>query len=351
MRKKFQSLFPKGSSLRNLASEIANYQCQQARQNCFFSAKPPPFNFLANGETTGYKPLTPPINCPLEIAEWKFHTKKINCCLAQGFNEESSSNRGLALLFDPLVDAVLNANIGKGSSPQKGSTVIVLSDYGAIYDLGINVIGYNGSVADWGLEEAQKTLRPPMPHGRIVRKQVSPTLINLWDCLCGDNKWQEHGNAWLNNNSPIRDAIKNRNVLIWNFMPFFRGGSGSAADAELPDPKCNGWLQTCLDWLGDFVENVGAYKVVFCVNKKRIIQIPSKHDQPVSLSDFNKPKNLRGITPGKLAPLFKLKQGGVFVLNHPSSWWRKSSNDCSSLKEIIHKDIHPSDILDQPVDE
>jgi hypothetical protein len=328
MRRHFNKLFPASDLLRRLASEISSYQCAQARQNCFFSAKPPPFNFLANGEVTGCQPV-PPINCPLEIAEWKFPKTKINCCLAQGFNDESSSNKGLAVLFDPLVDAVLNANIGKGNSPQSGSTVIVLSDYGAIGDADINLISYKGG--DWGKDEAEGVFDPK----RFKTKLISTTEKNLWDCICD-------GKDWKSSSEILQAEIHQHRILIWNFMPFLRGGADSSDLKALPKPSCLGWLQICMNWLGDFVDSTGAGKVVFCVNKTRMIKISSTHDNPISLSDFNTPKNLRGITPGQLAPLFNEDRvkSRVFVLNHPGAWNRKdkdgrSFNDCPSLKKIL----------------
>src|ERR1017187_7024571 len=77
-----------GSSvpLRGLAQKIAQYGCDAARKDCFFSAAPPPYNFLANGEVNAYTPLSP-IECPLKIAEWKFPGQSLNCCLERGFED------------------------------------------------------------------------------------------------------------------------------------------------------------------------------------------------------------------------------------------------------------------------
>src|ERR1039458_6840062 len=152
------SLTGSGVQLRELAKKIAQYGCQAAHKDYFFSAAPPPYNFLANGEANAYTPLSP-IECPLRIAEWKFPGPSLNCCLERGFNDSPEPNphsglRGLSLLFDPLVDAALAANTGislGGFAPQSGATVIVLTDYGAIWDKTIKVIGYTRP--DWGEDE------------------------------------------------------------------------------------------------------------------------------------------------------------------------------------------------------
>ena len=307
--------------LRGLAQKIAQYECHRARTDCFFSAAPPPYNFLANGEANAYTPLSP-IECPLKIAEWKFNRPSLNCCLERGFSDipDYSPTLGLSMLFDPLVDAVLAANTGislGGFAPKSGATVIVLTDYGAIWDKTIKVIGYTRP--DWGEDETVNILHPPPP---ASRKQLSPTIYNLWECLCPP--------GWRTNTDLIGQTLRKKNILIWNLIPFFRGGSGSSSDAELPHPKCGHWLEICMNWLCEFYAGVNACKIVLCVNKARLIGINGQGISPVSSNTWQ--KCFPSSTPNCISDL--VAKGKVFVLNHPSSRHFFSSKDCEALKDI-----------------
>lgn len=224
------------------------------------------------------------------------------------------------MLFDPLVDAVLAANTGIYSGAFRkplAVTVIVFSDYGAIYDSEINVIGFHGN--DWGEDEARTILNP------INRHQAGTALARLWDCLCGK--------AWESNPSLIEKTLCQDKILLWNLMPFMRGGCGSSSDAELPDRKCPDWLQRCLEWLDEFVarNSINSTKVVFCVNKARMIPIPSQGHIPVTPATWS--KHMPQAVPKKLQDL--LNRGEVYVLNHPASWHGKKANNGAALKEIV----------------
>jgi hypothetical protein len=350
MRKDFEKLFQATHPLRMLASEIATYQCTQAQKDGFFSATPPPYNFLANGWVDNYKPPLPPIGCPLEIAKWKFAGQAINCCLAQGFNEESLSNKGLSLLFDPLVDAVLYANMGGGGKIQLRPTVIVLSDYSAIWDADIKLIGYGGS--DWGEEEARSIFN--------LSKSTSTTEINLWDCICEGDSWRTHPDK-------IQAEIRRRNILIWNFMPFFRGGADSTGASGLPK-NCANWKNVCWRLLLKFVLAIAASQIVLAVNKNEMIDV--KRKKVSEKFEKEEVEKLKEIVSAKY-PIWSVSDGvelqscerpNIFSINHPCVWKDGKGNPrktktgdsldhSTELIEEILKLPSPIDVLDKPVDE
>lgn len=301
MRKQFESSFSSTSprSLRKLAEDIAEFKCADAKNACFFSASPPPYNFLANGVATNYQRLTP-ITSPFGIARWKFPKAKINCCLERGFCdvEITPSSLGLSLMFDPMVDAFLAANTGISSGTYTNPTVktlIILSDYGAIFDRAINVIGFNGN--DWGEDETWKILRPPTP---INRNKFDKTLGNLLDSICG-------GNSWQTNPAMIESAINNKSIFLWNFMPFLRGGEESSNDG-LPIHGCT-WLNQCLIWLDLLVSIIKPHQVVWCTNSD------IKEMVLVRVKKLTLHKN-----PCKAKAQFNGKDYDTHVLNHPCSW-------------------------------
>jgi hypothetical protein len=313
-----------GTPLRNLAKDISQYPCSSTRQAGFFSAAPPPYNYLANGETANYTPIGP-VACPLQIAHWKFpDANAINCCLDRGFNDDSAklSWLGMSLLFDPLVDAGLaaNANCVKSpvAMPQSDSTVIVLSDYGAAYDPDINLVGFSGK--DWGEEEAYKVLYPPMPGGHINKKQVSRTLVNLWDCICGGSQWQTAGGV-------IEKAIHKQKILVWNFMPFLRGGGDSMEDGAIPLGACVGWIQTCLKWLGDFVHHVNPAQVVWCTQFPIRVKALAQIGVTCSSQKAGPPTAMTAKLGGK--------SRHVHLLHHPCTWKGPSSPHWQYFEHLV----------------
>ena len=328
MRLAFDSRYPQSHPLRKLAEIIAKYDCKQAQQACFFSAIPPPYNFLANGETSGYSPL-PQINCPLDIAHWRFAGRAINCCLDRGFNDDPAkpSALGLSILFDPLVDAVLAANTGILSGRPRNpaeNTLIVLTDYGAAYDPDINLVGFSGT--DWGEDETCKVLCPPLPGGRISPKQVSKTLVNLWDCLCGSPAWRTYQPV-PGVPGPIEDAIWKHNIIIWNFIPFLRGSGNSMNNEALPSGKCLQWVQMCLKWLGDLIGFVRPTQIVWCT------QFPVRVLALAQLGVTCSPQ--KAGPPARVTTTFGAKSIPVHLLHHPCSWKGPSSTHWKYFKSVI----------------
>ena len=350
------------TDLRKLAKTIAEYDCLQARQACFFSAKPPPYNFLANGETTNYVPLSP-VPCPLQVAYWKFGgASPLNCCLERGFNDGSAapSCLGMSLLFDPLIDGVLAANANclhtPVAMPQRHSTIIVLSDYGPAWDPAIKLVGFSGK--DWGQEEAENVIWPPTIGGQINRNQVSATLVNLWNCLVESEEWQTDQRL-TEKPSKIADAIRTKNILVWNFMPFLRGGYESSGASGLPQ-NMGWWRATCWQWLRSFAFAVDASQVVFAMNKANIIDLrnsaavrnhtPDKKFEPAEIEDYFKKfaKETKcsaddasaSVTCPTYEPLVNAAglRIPVFQINHPASWigkGGKSRSHCQELRQIL----------------
>ena len=317
------------SCLRKLAAEIAAYPCVAAQADSFFSARPPPFNFLANGKTRNYQPLKK-IGCPTAIAQWKFSNRALNCCLAQGFAdlepEADAADPGLSLLFDPLVDAFLAAHLKEG--PLKlGGTVIVLSDFGAIYDPSIRVVGFSGN--DWGEDETNTVLKLPFALGTFTGRGLDKSTRVLTNCL-GATAQKKGSPA-----NSFSEIVTSRNVFVWNFMPFFRGGADSGDDVALPDPKCSNvkWQQECLLWLDQFLTCVEASKVVLCVNKSRLL--PLTNGGRISINDPSWQAHLPAIWPPP--PLINglMRSRGVFSLNHPCSRHWHTENNCADIASIL----------------
>jgi len=327
-----------GSGLRKLASDIASYDCNSAKQACFFSANPPPYNFLANGVTKNYAPLTP-INCPLTIAEWKFPGSKLTCCLGQGFSKplQSPPNRGLSLLFDPAVDAFIAANAGLGTTTPKaaitGATVIVLSDFGAIYDKEVRLIGYSGN--DWGEQEANDFLSGYPSGAKLLpnRKKMGTTFNNLFDCLCGAR--------WDSPQTNLAGAIASKNVLVWNFMPFMRSGAQSSGSSGLPS-RCSTWRSVCWQWLIAFLQDVGASKVILAVNKSAFFDVnrhgrtPTNPINAAELADLSQQVGVSALWPAP--PTSKIPD--FYQINHPGAWGGEnkkgeSLSHCNELKKIL----------------
>jgi hypothetical protein len=86
--------FPEGSCLRRLATEIAILDL--SKQPWVASVSPLPYNLLANGDT-GANWTSPQTNSAAGLMAWK------NAATGTG----SPSRPGLALMFDPFVDACL----------------------------------------------------------------------------------------------------------------------------------------------------------------------------------------------------------------------------------------------------
>ncbi len=66
----------------------------------------------------------------------------------------------------------------------------------------------------------------------------------------------------------LSDAFGSRNLLIWNYFPFLRGGNDCEGMDGLPAPENCAWIHYCDELLGKFLNCVNADRVVFAANQE-----------------------------------------------------------------------------------
>ena len=339
-RRDFDSWIPYGSQLRDLAAAIAAID---AHVNPTFLSNPIskslPDNFIANAELGGAW-HAPSAYTNKSLSIWKNnYNPPLTPAGQQGFYVGQSNKlprRGLALVFDPFVDAFLAAHLLFSGSIPSGCTVIVLSDYGPL-SLTAQLTHY----PDWGLEETSLILKQG-------GTKLGLTEINLFNCLFGLS-WRQGAPEFIAN------AIRERRVLLWNFFPMFRGGNQSIGPDGLPC-TCN-WLQLCWDFLCLFVAAVGASKVVLACsneifskpwplngNRRRPGNRPAHRARinlppdPLSRQQLQPPAGAKGFAAPpfihQLSPLPTCVQD-LYRIYHPRAWSKPESRDCPTLVDIL----------------
>ena len=259
-RHNFDTWIPTGSQLRDLACDIA---LLDATRGYSFLTNPADkvHNFLANAEIGGawHQPMD---YLPQTIAHWKCSyrsTLPLTPVEEQGFNEGSSTRRGLALLFDPLVDSFLAAHRMAGQIAP-GGTVIVLSDF---YPLAKAIP--NGICAgDWGCTESEHYL---------LGLATDKTTTRLFNGLFGEKEWVKQTDR-------IQSMVTSRNLLLWNFLPVFRGGNSATGWDGLP--ATGNWRQRCWDFMCQFVSAVGASTLVLACGEPMLPK-PFPHKPVLSM--------------------------------------------------------------------
>jgi hypothetical protein len=294
-----------GSTLRRLARKIATYTLEEAKEAGLFTAEPPPYNCLANGKDEYYWHPSYPVSDPDEICRTKFQQLAFRRDCPHGFGSRSyNCSWGLALLFDPLVDAVMSAHLGLDEF-QPNSTVVLLSDFGSIKDTVVNVI--DASHNDWGDEETSKIQR-----GLLADKTIPPFFKGI-------------DPDWRNGEMPA-EAIRAKNVFVWNFMPFFRGSKFTSNAHGLPCED-HGWKKQCWLWTSEFVAAVRARRVVICVNKKHMIKVRTSATAPLTSADF---VPAQSSYPADVGADVK-----IFALPHPCS----NAFNPDDLQQILSKSL------------
>lgn len=240
------------------------------------------------------------------------------CCQSQGFDDKNThSSRGLALLFDPIVDAFIFANYRHlGSVRSKNTTIIILTDYGAIFDMDVNLRlpgNPKGKTNDWAARETSTVFNSCKKHNWRGRNKLEwhrdRTTENLMNCICGQQSWRTI-------------SIAKQGVWVWNLVPFLRGGSSSSGMASLPSIHSAVWVQHCLQWLRSFIGLVQPSQIVWCTSEDvRNIALGT------NFLPINQYSTLPPVGPPGLPGL---------VLNHPCSWSNpKNQSNCSALSRFI----------------
>lgn len=356
-REDFNEAFPDGSELRELAKEIAGLGFNEAKDLGILKANPPPYNFLANGETETNDYGKIELYCPLGFAKWKFGKDLEmtgHCCELElskfekdpkkfgrlhGFGEnKNESVKGLSFLFDPLVDAFLaphflplkeNSSKVEKEAPEGTApgTVIVLSDYGAIGDTDNEIINYNDNDEKHKIEWAEHIMNDVL---KVNSKQDNTTKNILSSVYMDKEKWKE-------NSDLICKSIREKNVYVWNFFPFMRGGK-SSTDAKALPKKEGGCWNKCSEWLLRFATSLNVKNIVICTNavirKRAFGNVARTGNKKIKLDKllFESYQSLFN----KLCSEFS-----VYVLYHPSSsnWITDPGDglgkDCETLKKIL----------------
>jgi hypothetical protein len=298
---------------RILAADIGGTDCISGSSIGFH---PPVYNFLANGDASipiASLPRLPTADPPRLLGAWKFCTPSPTCCQRQGFDDcNRHSVKGVSLLFDPLVDAFLLANCahhGNPSAPPK-RTVIVLTDYGPVFDKDVNLQlpGTGTPCKDWASREIRRVFNSHPSHNwkpgrrrKIWRHDL--TTEYLMKAICGARPWL-----------PCKIAC--RGVWVWNFIPFLRGGFCSCGMAGLPygGSLASGWVHQCLEWLCRFSRLVNATQIAWCTSEEIRGLALGSHVRPYT-------STLCSHLP-------------VLVLRHPCTW-RKYPADSMALNHFI----------------
>lgn len=332
-RQNFDQWFRNGSPLRQLAADIAAVNGTYGI-DFLSNTKALPHNFLANAEVGGswHKPST---YRACDIADWKSGIKpRLTLEEQRGFTSLTPS--GLSLMFDPFVDAFLAVH----RVDLSGCTVIVLSDYSPL----INVIpvGSQGMVGDWGLDEAEKTLRGG---------DTDSTTKGLFNCLFGKGNWKEKGadgsHLEGDGESGLADTvvvkgIRAKRVLVWNFFPMFRGGVKATGSGGLP--KTGNWRQQCWTWMCRFISAVQAKSVILACSKF-YMPLPSASPCPgnvrPNLLPLPKPWPLKLPINGQLdievsAQTLPSCVNHLYRVYHPYLWGGLQKDECLTVSDVLN---------------
>jgi hypothetical protein len=279
MRARFDQWFDHSHPLRRLAVDIAGMRASRAAPFISTASQHHPFNFLANGVTGS------PYDLPVKdkdhktaLAVWKLALSEGNAAL-HGFGEADQPLKGLSLLFDPVVDFSLASHMFRNGILPANPIVMVLTDY--------------------------------YP---IDQRYVIPTIERCWSPIPKDNDWGARETASYNDPvnwadamyylkwallnvdakssprplqnvpaNPALELIVENDLLLWNFLPMFRGGTKAVGIEGLPTG--DEYKLICIDWMMRFAEAVNASVVLLCFNQKLGMQL----SRAGTLNDYSVP--------------------------------------------------------------
>lgn len=297
LRKQFDTWATPDSQLRQLASKIARLEAKKYPTFLSRTGREP-CNILANAELSNN--WTPPPNyTKTAVLKWKGTPAALH-----GFSSSRrSSGRGLALLFDPFVDAFLTAHFSRSGVLPQGCTVLVLTDY-------YPSVGAGCKIKDWAVSETEGILS-----GRISGR--NSTATQLFDSLFGKSGWRMQGDK-------IAEGIRRKDLLLWNFFPMFRGGDVPTGSSGLP--LAGEWRLRCWELLSEFLIAVGATRTVLACSQV-MLPLTGMPPSPIDQSMLT--------LPGVRVPLHALPvERGVYRISHPSSW-KRVRNDGPQLNLLL----------------
>jgi len=297
LRQQFDSLAPAGSPLRKLAAKIA--QLDASVWPTFLSrAGREPLNVLANAEfSSEWTP--PPAYSRKAVLKWKGNPAALH-----GFASKSrKSPRGLALLFDPFVDAFLAAHFVSRATIPSDCTVLVLTDF-------YPSVGADYPADDWANNETREILA-----GNVNGRHSTTT--QLFDSLFGKAEWRDQGDK-------IVAGISDKKLLLWNFFPMFRGGDIPTGSSGLP--MAGNWRLRCWELLSEFLLAVGASRAVLASSQA---MLPVLRSPAAALAQID--LDVPGVD--ALLPVLPCSRG-TYRISHPSSW-KRVHNDGPHLNALL----------------
>jgi hypothetical protein len=321
IRQDFQNAFDDAHCLRLLAREIASLTDSRAGATGLLHLKDCveyPGNFLANGAQRFVPPtsihgLTDSLHYS-DLAAWKFKNPSTfaNKSSKHGFStDELTSDQGLSLLFDPLVDAFIELN---RESTWADSLVVVLTDF---YPFSLCYSEIE-SGQDWAAKETS---------AYINRPEYGGTTGPLFHALTGDD--------------PVEslEKLRDRGIFLWNLFPFFRGGVGHSGASGLPTNIK--WLDLGFSWLARFLECVKAHTVILACSGDVFPHLRPSGNKVSREVQLSNPSSLPWVWADRNLPWKTIEQlpcKKLYRIHHPASWNRERKG-IHKLQREMFKDL------------
>jgi hypothetical protein len=339
IRARFDRWFDHSHPLRRLAVDIAGMPASRAAPFICTCSQHHPFNFLANGVTgSSYDLPIKDKDHKTALAVWKLASSEGNAAL-HGFVEADQPLKGLSLLFDPVVDFSLASHMFRNGVLPTNPIVMVLTDYYPIDQRDIiRTIERCWSPipkdSDWGALETVSYNDPGYWTGAM--KYLKWALLNV----TAKTPPRPSQNVPAN---PALELIVENDLLLWNFLPMFRGGTKAVGIEGLPTG--DGYKLICIDWMMRFVEAVNASVVLLCFNQKLGMQL----SRAGTVSDYsvpNPPASWYGPDIGVLTKRLDLVFASTsscirecYRLTHPGAWIRDDEPIREMVRNIIRRHI------------
>jgi hypothetical protein len=250
LRLLFATHFGPSHELRQLAADIARtgmnpFRCEGKRRTKCREVDYP-LNFLANGTGEGFR--NPRFELPDDSRQNYTRLEEVSSQLLDwklSFSDQAQSSPGLAFLFDPWVDTGLASHLLENEKLPAHPTVVLLSDYyplGALWEISREMQEAFADGNDW----AEAIVKDHLALATWPVQDV--TARNLYRALCPEG--QELATGY------VTDLFVKHQLLLWNFLPMFRGGFKHSNDCGLPAGES--WIRLCLDWTRRFLKAVKA---------------------------------------------------------------------------------------------
>jgi hypothetical protein len=121
----------------------------------------------------------------------------------------------------------------------------------------------------------------------------------------------------------VGSEIASRKLLLWNFFPFFRGGTGATGNAGLPNSGT--WRQDCWDLLEEFLAAVDAETVILACNDNMIPLLKNHTPVPelISSKDWSWETGAYAPSPQAFKDHNTFRHMRWYRVVHPYAWISK----------------------------